>query len=180
MTPSEQPVGPSTLHGARTDSPVDPAGFEPVTAPEGHSGAPSAKQSESTGTAGTAPQEPVGHSSAVQRLKWALNPRRSSLPPGVRVIDPFATTIGETSAPAVSSPAGDANDQSSPPLAPLLSLEDRLLVCLAARGHRRMTQFIWEALFGRPTFAPNHSDREFVEALEAEIWGGAKGSSDAH
>lgn len=67
------------------------------------------------------------------------------------------------------------------PPAPLLSLEDRLLVCLAARGHQRIGQFIENAL-GLCNHFPevadyeavcifHLSDEEFVGALEAEVFG---------
>lgn len=75
---------------------------------------------------------------------------------------------GETSAPAGSS-RSDANSDAP---APLLSLEDRVLVCLAARGSKRIGQFIEESI---PWDGPDLygvSDEELVRLLEEHAFYG--------
>lgn len=86
---------------------------------------------------------------------------------------------GETSAPAVSS-RSDANDQSA---APLLSLEDRVLVVLSGRGHLRIGQLIENALtegIVAPLFYI--TDEALVAALEFAAFEGLHRPSgdDAH
>ena len=58
--------------------------------------------------------------------------------------------------------------------APILSLEDRLLVALAARGDERFGQFIENALVGWRNAGIQFfyiSDEQFVEALEYAAFG---------